>query len=56
MIAIKSEQEIAVLRSNGKLLASVLAEVAAVALEGVSTLELDQLLVHSVFVGFNFNF
>lgn len=43
MIAIKSEQEIAVLRANGRLLAGVLAEVTTAAQEGVSTLELDEL-------------
>jgi len=43
MIAIKSEQEITILRANGKLLAGVLAEVAAAAREGVSTFELDEL-------------
>ncbi|MBN1858001.1 type I methionyl aminopeptidase [Candidatus Bipolaricaulota bacterium] len=43
MIAIKSEQEIAVLRDNGKLLAEILAEVMSAAQEGVSTLELDEL-------------
>ena len=43
MIAIKSEQEIAVLRANGKILSAVLAEVAEAAQAGVSTLELDDL-------------
>lgn len=42
MIKLKTKEEIAIMREGGKILARVLAEVATLAKEGVTTLELDK--------------